>query len=151
MKKLETEHRLLLLGFRATQRIILGNQEGTGEPGRPGQRRAQEEQVGRCCSSSVLQPNFQYLHSLQRNVKRFAELCATLPTFVFLSETLIAYLEIHTIGLCCLSNEASTMRMLVKHHCEGARLSCCTVILLLFLKHTISFTTTRGDPDRDAT
>ena len=44
-------------------------EEGTGEPGRPGQRRAQEEQVGRFCSSSVLpvfQPNFQYLHSLQR-------------------------------------------------------------------------------------
>ena len=58
-----------ILGFRATQRRTQGNQEATSEPGRPGQRRAQEEQVGKYHSSSVIpvfQSNLQYLHSLQR-------------------------------------------------------------------------------------
>ena len=53
----------------ATQRRKQGDQEGTGGPGRPGQRHAQEEQAGRYRSSSVIpvfQPNFQYFHSLQR-------------------------------------------------------------------------------------
>ena len=50
-----------ILRFQSNRAEKQGNQEGTGEPGRPGQRRAQEEQVGKYQSSSVrpvFQPNF---------------------------------------------------------------------------------------------